>query len=151
MQFNQAKFNQVIDSAKAKATGNVRWMRAIEKAAAGLMGAWIVTELMSGLLITTESGETYHVNGHCICKAAQSGDVICKHRAAKRLITLYNEMETAPAPAPLSREEIEREIEQRWAARYPTFPLWMTLRKFYGANCLALLSDVRLAEFASKF
>src|SRR5262245_30989785 len=95
MEINKAKLERVVETAKAKAAGNKRWLAAIDKAVDGLLGnAWIVTELVEGLLITTESGETYHANGACQCKAYQVGQA-CKHRAAARLVAMMNE-EAAP-------------------------------------------------------
>lgn len=52
MQFNEAKLNAAINEAKAKAAGNRALLNAIEKAARGLGGAWIVTELHDGLMVT---------------------------------------------------------------------------------------------------
>src|SRR5262249_48302710 len=71
------------------------WINAIDKAVDGLLGTWIVTELVEGLLITTESGETYHANGACQCKAYQLNQP-CKHRAAAQLVKRMNE-EAVPA------------------------------------------------------
>src|SRR5262249_43831460 len=86
-----------VETAKRRAAGNTRWINAIDKAVDGLLGnAWIVTELVEGLLITTESGETYHANGACQCKAYENGQA-CKHRAAARLVQMMNEKEEAPA------------------------------------------------------
>src|SRR5262245_28040150 len=102
MQFKQIILIAVIEAAKIKAAGNVRWMRAIEKAAAAILaGQMIITEHVGYCLITTENG-TYRVNGVCECKAAQSGDAVCYHRAGKRLISLYNEMEATAPVAPIS-------------------------------------------------
>src|SRR5262245_32203559 len=138
MQFNEVKFNAVVEAAKIKAAGCPRWLQAIERAAEGLRGGWIVTEHIDHILITTSEEHTYKVNGRCNCQAAQNGDAICKHRAAKRLITLYNEMtETAvevTTTAAITRADLEREIEQRWAVRFPTFRIDHSLRKFYGVN-----------------
>jgi len=65
MTFNQTTFEAVVNEAKTKAAGNQRWLNAINKAVEGLLGAWIVTELVDGPMVTTETGETYHANGHC--------------------------------------------------------------------------------------
>jgi hypothetical protein len=59
MQFDESGLQAAIEIAKAKAASNRALLNAIEKAAAGLRGAWIVTELVDGLLITSDSGETY--------------------------------------------------------------------------------------------
>jgi hypothetical protein len=99
MKFNTEKFERVVAEAKRKAADNKRWINAIDKAVEGLNGTWIVTELMEGLLITTESGETYHANGKCGCRAYQLNQP-CKHRAAVKLVKRYNEMEAAPVASP---------------------------------------------------
>jgi hypothetical protein len=109
MQFNESRLNAAIETAKEKANGNASLLRAIEKAATGLRGAWIVSELHSSLLITTESGETYRANGTCGCKAFANG-MICKHRVAYRIVALYNEIEET-APVAVSREELIADIK----------------------------------------
>jgi hypothetical protein len=84
------KFNETVNAAKAK-TNNKRWLAAIDKAADALLnGKWIVTELFYCLVVTTESGKTYRANGHCQCEAFFHNQP-CRHRAAARLIDLYNE------------------------------------------------------------
>ncbi len=93
MEINKEKLERVVEAAKAKAAGNSRWINAIDKAVDGLLGAWIVTELVEGLLITTESGETYHANGKCECKAYQLNQP-CKHRAAAQLVKRMSEVAT---------------------------------------------------------
>jgi hypothetical protein len=98
MQFNEIRLTAAIETAKEKANGNKSLLTAISKAAIGLRGAWIVTELHSSLAITTESGETYFANGVCQCKAFTNG-MICKHRVAYRIVALYREMEAAEAAA----------------------------------------------------
>ncbi len=83
---------EVVIAAKAKAV-EPKWRRAIDRAAAGLLsGELIVTTLAHGALVTTPNG-TYHVGGHCECKAAQNGHRECYHRAGARLVEL---MEAAP-------------------------------------------------------
>lgn len=105
------RFNQVVAEAKAKAAGNARWINAIDKAADGILsGAWILTELADAIAVTTESGKTYFANGHCQCEAYRVGTP-CKHRAAARLIKLYNEAEAAK-PAASRAPRITRSIER---------------------------------------
>lgn len=94
MQINKEKLQRVASEAKAKAAGQKRWIAAIDKAVDGLLGGWIVTELVDGLMITTESGETYRANGECQCKAYQLNQP-CKHRSAARLVARYRELEAA--------------------------------------------------------
>src|SRR5262249_59975664 len=103
MTFNSQILNQVITEAKTKAAGNKRWIAAIDKAAAGLIGAWIVTELFNCIAVTTESGETYFANGSCHCKA-YALRTPCNHRAAARLVEMYNEADAEAASPPQQRQ-----------------------------------------------
>src|SRR5262249_35669342 len=107
----------VIASAKTKAAGNDRWIRAIDRAAEGILsGELIVTTLAQGALVTSPNG-TYHANGTCQCKAFVNGHKECKHRAAARLAELY-EMAPAQPSVPVSRAvaahqpQITRSIER---------------------------------------
>src|SRR5499427_9527287 len=96
MQVNKAKFERVVEMAKAKAANDPKWLKAIERAAkAVLSGEIIVTTLAHGALVTTANG-TYAANGHCNCEAARRGHTQCYHRAAARLMDLY-ETEMASA------------------------------------------------------
>jgi hypothetical protein len=110
MQFNQAQFAAIVETAKAKAADSPRWIRAIDRAAAGLQsGELIVTLLADGALVTSPRG-SYFVNGHCECAAAQHGDAICYHRSAVRLAEM---MEAAPAPKRQpTKPTITRSIER---------------------------------------
>jgi hypothetical protein len=153
MEINKVKFEQVINEAKAK-TNDPKWLRAIEKAAAAILsGEMIVTTLAHGALVTTANG-TYAANGHCNCEAARRGHTQCYHRAAARLIDLY---ETAPEAvsfakdvATSSRTNIIAEIENIWLRAEPTLPLAVELMARFGKNQLSMLDDdclrrVRLA------
>src|SRR5262245_36230871 len=85
---NETVFNQIVETAKAK-TSDPKWLRAIEKAAAQILsGEIIVTTLQHGALVTTANG-TYAANGHCNCEAARFNHSQCYHRAAARLMDLY--------------------------------------------------------------
>lgn len=58
MQINQAKFNKVVEPAKAK-TNDQRWLNAIDKASVVILnGKWTITELMDSCLITMAFGKT---------------------------------------------------------------------------------------------
>jgi hypothetical protein len=125
---NTQKFNSIVEAAKAK-TNDKRWQNAIDKAQAGVMSGWrIVTELHDGIMVTTETGQTYRVNGHCSCRAAELGQP-CKHIALRRLLDLYNESDrvatkgAAPVVsvrAPRITRSVERRIESDYTgARYP--------------------------------
>jgi SWIM zinc finger len=103
--FNGAKLAAVVAIAKSK-TSDRRWLNAIDRAAAALTSnCWIVTELADAIAVTTESGRTYFANGTCQCKAFELGQP-CKHRAAARLIEMYN---AAPASKPVRPAVAPRE------------------------------------------
>jgi hypothetical protein len=94
MQFTESRLNAAIETAKARAAGNRALLNAIEKAAIGLRGAWVVSELRNAMAVTTESGATYYANGTCGCAAYQSG-MVCKHRVTYRVVALYHSAEAA--------------------------------------------------------
>lgn len=97
---NQATLQNVVAAAKAKAVNSPAWLRAIERAAAGLQSGDIcVTLFCDGYaLVTTATGQ-HRVNGVCDCKAAQHGHTQCVHRCAKRLAEMLDEAELAEAAA----------------------------------------------------
>jgi hypothetical protein len=65
MQINQAKFNKVVEPAKAK-TNDQRRLNVIDKASVAILdGKWTVAELMDSCLITMASGETLHTEAQC--------------------------------------------------------------------------------------
>jgi hypothetical protein len=108
MTINKAKFERVVEEAKAK-TDNKRWIAAIEKAADAILnGKWVITQLFHCWVFTTESGKTYRANGVCQCEAFFR-DQPCKHRAGARLLNLYQEMEGAPVAAPQITRGVERD------------------------------------------
>jgi hypothetical protein len=139
MEINKAKFERVVEEAKAKAAGNKRWIAAIEKAPDAIINnKWVIIELRHCLVITTESGKTYRSNGVCQCEAFFR-DQPCKHRAAARLLDLYNEAEAADEAAP-SRSEIIADIEKIWRAKFPTVNLADELMARFRRNKLEMLS-----------
>src|SRR5262249_38347490 len=143
MKFNETILNQVITEAKTKAAGNRRWIAAIDRAVEGLQsGRWYVTELVNETIVTTENG-TYHVNGHCGCKAGALGQP-CKHRAAKRLLEMYNEdkasrdaLSSAPAD---ERAELIADITATWLRRFPGESLSDNLMARFKVNALGFLN-----------
>src|SRR5262245_50998908 len=121
MTINRAKFEKVVKEAKAKTTDK-RWLNAIDKAAAAILnGKWVVTQLVHCYVFTTESGKTYKANGVCQCEAFFR-DQPCKHRAATRLLDLYNEtadeveigLEANVSSKPISRADVIADIEAAW-------------------------------------
>jgi hypothetical protein len=104
------RFALIVAAAKSK-TNDVKWLRAIDRASTGILsGELIVTTLAQGALVTSPNG-SYLANGSCGCKAFQNGHKECKHRAAARLVELY---ETAPEPKNIPRNipRITRSIER---------------------------------------
>jgi hypothetical protein len=94
MNFDQTKFAAIVAQAKLAAANSPAWTRAIEKAAAAIIAGEINVHIFDGFaLVVNKGGEVYKVNGHCECKAGQSG-MACYHRAAARLVEM---MEAAPA------------------------------------------------------
>jgi len=108
MNINKAKFNEVVASAKAKAGSNKRWVAAIDKAADAILdGKWVITELRNCLLITSASEKTYHVTENiCQCESFFYNKP-CAHRAAARLLSLYNE-------TPDTRASLIADIKANW-------------------------------------
>src|SRR5262249_47379123 len=96
MAINIQRFNEA--AAKSK-TRDKRWLRAIDRAAEGILsGELIVTTLRTGALVTSPNG-SYLANGVCGCKAFNNGHKECKHRAAARLVELYETAPVAVSPA----------------------------------------------------
>jgi len=154
MAINIEKFKAVAETAKAK-INDKHWQNAIDKAVAGVVsGWWVITELADGVMVTTETGHTYHANGSCQCRAFELGQP-CKHRALARLIDLYNEAETAAGAVSLAddvaatpRRALICEIKAAWPKTWP--PIYSELLARFGKSDLDMLDDdclrrVRLA------
>jgi hypothetical protein len=144
--------NQAIETAKAKAAGNAKWTRAIERAAAGLQSNDIcVTLFCNGYaLVTTPTGQ-HMVNGACDCTAAKHGHKECVHRVAKRLTEMMDAPEASFVAdvAESSRAHLLVEIRNIWS-RTQTTPLAVELMARFRVNQLEMLDDdmlrrVRLA------
>jgi hypothetical protein len=153
MEINKVKFERVVKEAKAK-TNDPKWLRATEKAAAAILsGEMIVTTLAHGALVTTANG-TYAANGHCNCQTARRDHAQCYHRAAARLMDIY---ETVPEAvsfaddvAASSRSNLIAEITNIWPRFPPGLQLATELKARFGKNKLEMLDDdslrrVRLA------
>ena len=137
---NEVKFNKVVADAKAK-TNDPKWIRAIDRAAEGILsGELIVTVLVNGALVTSANG-SYYANDACQCKAFQNGHKGCKHRAAARLMELY---ETAPE-AVSTRADVITTIKSTWRARFPTINLANQLMARFRVSSLNFLSNDLLA------
>jgi len=96
--------------AKAR-TADKRWNSAIDRAVA-LSSQWLITELMTSTVITSESGETYFVTENtCQCRAFELNQP-CKHRAYVALARLAGE-------AAASVEKSSTNVQEISTARRP--------------------------------
>ncbi len=152
---NIQKLSQIVSEAKMKAANDPKWLRAIDRAAKGILsGEMIVTTLAHGALATTASG-TYAANGHCNCEAARRGHTQCYHRAAALLMDIYESevaaLATFAADVEAStRKQLIAEIENIWPRFAPGVPLYIELLARFGKSHLdmldaGLLRDIRLA------
>lgn len=94
---NQNLLSQVIELALQQVQGNKRWTNAILRGAELIESNLCLPIDNGSLLILSESGINYIVNGSCrteigLCPAFAQHKP-CKHRAAYRLLQLYEERE----------------------------------------------------------
>jgi hypothetical protein len=134
--------------AKATAAKQMTWTRAIEKAAEQLADNPYICEQDGGLLILSYSGETYHANGACQCKAYANGRP-CWHRAAAQLVKRYREAEAAqvavPAPpaetaATDDRAQLIADIKAAHHRARPFESIGLKLHRCFGVTKLEDLS-----------
>jgi hypothetical protein len=104
LNFNQDVLDLVVEEAKQKTGGDSRWVNAITRAAEEIRTNPYL-HLADGalLVLSSTSSNIYTANGTCQCKAFGLGQA-CWHRAAHRLVNLYNETaacdrESAPTAA----------------------------------------------------
>jgi len=157
MTFNTLQFAAVIETARAKASNSPRWLRAIDRAAAGLQSGDIcVTLFADNTALVTTPNNSHVVNGACDCTAAQHGHKECVHRAAKRVAELLEstsvsiDTEVLATKAATSRADIIAAIKSAWPRFAPGLPLATELLARFGKNQLEMLDDdmlrrVRLA------
>ena len=135
------KIKKAAEIAKAK-TSDKRWINAINRAVEGVENGWIITELVDGIMVTTENG-TYHANGVCQCKAYNLGQP-CKHRALYRLIQIASEIEEVAPVATDERETLIQEITTTWNEKFPHDDLARDLMARFGVNTLTYLNNFYL-------
>jgi len=88
MNLNLQKFNQTVEAAKAKAP---QMAKQIDTAAENLLANPFIADVDGGLLILSDSGQTYWASSRgnkCQCKAHDFKQV-CWHRLSDRLYRLY--------------------------------------------------------------
>src|ERR687883_44685 len=98
MIINESLFQKVVERALERVQGNNQWTNAIRRGAELIESNRCLQMADDGtLLILSDSGHNYAVNGVCrteqgLCPAFANHKP-CKHRAAYRLLQLYNEGE----------------------------------------------------------
>jgi hypothetical protein len=94
---NQVLLSQVVETALRQVQGNKRWTNAILRGAELIESNRCLPVDNGSLLILSESGHNYIVNGSCRTEAglcpALAQHKPCKHRADFRLLQLYEERE----------------------------------------------------------
>ena len=141
MTFNTLQFAAIIETAKSRAAASPRWLRAIERAATALQnGELCVTLLVGGALGASNNG-SYFVNGHCECEASRRGHAECYHRAAVRLVELYEAAEPVATKEATSRADIIADIKAAWSRRFPTDSLADELMHRFRVNYLEALAE----------
>lgn len=98
---------EAVDAARVAATGNRRWLTAIDAAWDHLLQAETVEyrHWDHALSYYSESGKLYLANGRCQCEAYRSGNA-CKHRAAARLVFRAVELRQQAEHTALAQELI---------------------------------------------
>ena len=98
MIINESLFQKVVERALERVQGNKQWTNAVRHGAELIQSNRCLQMADDGtLLILSDSGHNYAVNGVCrteqgLCPAFANHKP-CKHRAAYRLLQLYNEGE----------------------------------------------------------
>jgi nucleotide-binding universal stress UspA family protein len=123
MAINKIKFAKVVEAAKAKAAGSPEWLRAIEKATARILdGGLVVTLFADDTALVTSLNGSYRVNGACDCAARTNH---CYHRAAKRLMEIYEAEPEAVAVAPEITRSVERDVVTRRRVKVTRVDGWV--------------------------
>ena len=141
MTFNTLQFAAVIETAKAKASNSPRWLRAIDRAAQALQSGELIVTLLADVALVTSNNGSYHVNGHCECEASRRGHAECYHRAAVRLVELYEAAEPVATKEATSRADIIADIKAAWSRRFPTDSLADELMRRFRVNYLEALAE----------
>jgi hypothetical protein len=139
MIINTRIFNQVVETAKAKSTGNAAMLRAIDRATHEINRSryWAYDAQTNTLRIqSTSSKKLYVVNDQHACEATANGHKACKHQVARRLLQRYTEACAA------STVVCERSRVQNWSVKEGH-----TVREFARVNHTPTPS--RMAEAAA--
>jgi len=132
-------WQETIEAAKAAAFSSPCWLRAIDRAVVQIETNPCITELASGVLITSPSGRTYLANGVCQC-AAYKNKMACWHRAAAQLLARYNEALSAPPKLAAERDRLIADIKATWSRKFPGEHLADELMARFRCNNLEMLN-----------
>jgi photosystem II stability/assembly factor-like uncharacterized protein len=86
---------RLMDAALRQSGGGRRWRNAFARAAEMIRSDALMHWTGGSLLVLSESGRVYEAGAACQCEAFRRGRP-CKHRAAYRLVRLYNSTNAAP-------------------------------------------------------
>ena len=75
---------------------------------------------------------------------------IRNHPAAVAARRAAERRQVKPAPVQPTRADLEAAINADWSAKFPTYPLYHSLIKFYGCVLLRQLTDRQLREFHNR-
>ena len=84
---------QLMEIALRQSEGSPRWRNAFARAAEMIRGGALMHWMGGSLLVLSGSGRVYEASESCQCEAFLRGWP-CKHRAAYRLVRLYNSRRT---------------------------------------------------------
>src|SRR5262245_66163108 len=106
-----ARFNSIVETAKAKAANSPAWQRCLDKASKMMIsGELVVTLLADGALVTSPNG-SYHVTaGHCDCPARTKH---CYHRCAVRIAELMDAPEAVSLAADVAATPRRQLIDRK--------------------------------------
>ena len=84
---------RLTEAALRQAGGGPRWRNALARAAEMIRSGAVMHWTGGSLLVLSGSGRVYEASASCQCEAFLRGRP-CKHRAAYRLVRLYNSTRT---------------------------------------------------------
>jgi hypothetical protein len=92
---DEATLSWLVEAAAQQSGGGRRWRNAFARAAAMIRAGALMHWTGGSLLVLSDSGRVYEAGAACQCEAFLRG-LPCKHRAAYRLVRLYNSTHRPP-------------------------------------------------------
>ena len=86
---DDATLARLTEAALRQSGGGRRWRNAFARAAEMIRGGSLMHWTGGSLLVLSESGRVYEAGAACQCEAFLRGRP-CKHRAAYKLVQMYN-------------------------------------------------------------